>query len=139
MDRLENIVVDKEKGICTLEFKDLEIEIVTHVYPATRYEPEDYDTITGEEDYDYEVDIDEIYEFLYDYLPIDVENFSEEEINKYMDEHLDELLKENLTAIENHYIDDANEAAEEYYQNEYDNYEPDYNDYEDRYDNYYFN
>lgn len=142
MERLESIYLDKDAKVCTLYFENLEIEIVTKVYPATRWEPEDYDSVTAEEDYEYEIDFDELYEFLRDFLPSGMQDISDEEADKYITEHLDEMVKENKKDIEKRYLDDARERAQDYYQDEFDNGGPDdYDEYVEymnsRYEDYY--
>ena len=142
MERLESIYLDKDAKVCTLYFENLEIEIVTEVYPATRWEPEDYDSVTTEEDYEYEIDFDDLYEFLRDCLPSGMQDISDEEADKYITEHLDEMVEENKKIIEKQYLDDAREEAQNYYQDKFDNDGPDdYDEYVEymnsRYEDYY--
>lgn len=76
-------------------------------------------------DWTYKVDKDSVKELLIDYVPDEVE---EKDIDKYLEDHFDELFQKHEKEILDYYKDSAIEDAEENYEEEeLDSYDPDYN------------
>lgn len=127
-----------------LDYKDLYVTIVTKVYPATYWEPEDYEEKEYKINFTYEVNADEVATLIWDlYLEeedvTDIEGgFETLEADEsawyaFLDTHFDILFKKYYDKILKYYEDDAIEAAEAKEQEAFDNYEPDYDE-----DEYYF-
>ena len=126
MEKFGEIIRDGEDFV--LQYEDLDITIITHVYPATRWEEADEDGYEDQVDWDYTVKKEEVYEYLCEYLPSELYDFSDKEKDKYIDEHLDELLEDAKKDIYESYLEKAQKAAEDWYQEKF-NEGPDKSDY----------
>jgi ribosomal protein L37E len=135
---LEEAMTFRPKEKVELHYDKLTVSVVTKVIPATYWEPADYieEDHTGE--FDYEVDADDVAtaiweNFLTEEYVADVEGgFDTLEEEKhwlmYLETHFDDLVEKYYDQLLKYYEDDAAEAAQEKFQNDYDDYEPDYYD-----------
>lgn len=133
---LDEAMTFRPKETVELHYSQLTVPVVTKVIPATYWEPADYveEDHTGE--FDYEVDADDVAtviweNFLTEEDVADVEGgFDTLEEDKhwlmYLETHFDGLVEKYYDQLLKYYEDDAAEAAQEKFQNDYDDYEPDY-------------
>lgn len=122
-----------------LYYENLTVEIITKVYPATRWDPEDYEEGEYTDDFTYTVDAGDVATLLWeDFMTeedvADIEggfDVLEDDTAwyKFLDTHFDVLVEKYYKELLAHYKEDAEEAAREEFQERFDNYEPDYDDY----------
>lgn len=124
-------------------YEDLPIEVVTKYYPATRWEPADYDTSEIEIDYEYTIDLgdaldtawdnldDEDYEKICEQYPDfdsnDIEwSVWQQQLNSWLNDNKEYLVKKYAKQIGEYYQDRAIEKAQEEYEPDDDYYDDDY-------------
>lgn len=94
----------------TIHYDDLTRAVKTH--EATRWEPADYEEY--EEEYDYDVDDDELREVLADFIDSDKSNEFEDydSLYAYIDGNFDYLCNEKMDDLRDYYRKDAQEEFE---------------------------
>jgi len=112
------------KDEVVLFYKDLPITVLGKYHKPTwgesGGEPGYYEEIDEEVDFEFEVDEEYIIEALI-YLLGEKEEFKdieEKEFKKYIEENLEDLIEEHKDILKEYFLDQAIEAAEEYYQQE---------------------
>ena len=137
--------INSQSHNITLDYKNLDLVLRGEYHqPTWGYyggSPGYYDDIEVTKDFEYEVDADDVVEALWETIMADedsedaleykLQHKSEDDVIEYIEEHFDELVKKYHSDLLNIFKDNAIEAAEEYYQNEYDNWEPDPDMYDD--------
>jgi hypothetical protein len=125
-------LVEGAKSVDSVEFHydSLTVEIVTGSTPATLEEPEDY--LVGEytDEFDYQVDTDTVIEALWDHciteedavdVPGGLEALEDDATwQGFLDLHFEELLDKYNDKLLEYFREDAEEAAKEKFQNDYD-------------------
>lgn len=105
-----------------LNYEDLELELtgdlVSHKSMESPAEYEDFETT---EDYEYEVDPDDVEEALYNILSEKYKDKSDEEIDKFIDENYENLAEQYEEELKKYFRDKAIEEATEYYQEKFNN------------------
>lgn len=105
-----------------LNYEDLELELsgdlVSHESIDGPAEYEDFETT---EDYEYEVDPDDVEEALYNILSEKYKDKSDEEIDKFIDENYENLAEQYEEELKKYFRDKAIDEATEYYQEKLNN------------------
>jgi hypothetical protein len=119
-----------------LHYDKIKVSIVTREIPATYWEPADYEEETVTDYFDYEVKIDDVATVLWENfltdedvadVPGGFDTLEDEDAwYKYLAEHFDDLVEKYNKELLDYYEESAKEAAQEKFQDEYDNYEPEY-------------
>lgn len=117
-----------------LEYSNLTITVWTLVcrarlYPVDLAHPDEYDDHEEEVDWTYDADDGEVCDYLYEQLSEldEFKNYSEDELNDYIENNYEELCKKYNDGLLEHFKEKAREDAEENYEPEPP--EPDYDDY----------
>ena len=142
-DALKNIIIHKiipepdkklnesinNGDFVTLEYKDMAVDIVTRVIPATRWDPEDYEEEEVIKDFDYEVETDDIADTIWENfiteedakdVPGGLDALEDEDTwNNFLETHLDDLITKYYNQLLAHYRAAAEEAAREKFQDDY--------------------
>lgn len=112
-----------------LTYEDLELELTgRQLYAASMEGPAEYEDFEVTEDYEYEVDPDDVEECLFNILKDKYKEKTDEDIEKIIDENWDTLVEQYEDDLKDHFEESAKEQATEYYQRKYD--EGYYDDYE---------
>lgn len=112
-----------------LNYEDLELELTGDLlYHESMEGPAEYDDFETTEDYEYEVDPDDVEEALYNILKEKYKDKSDEEIDKFIDENYENLTEQYEDDLKDYFRDKAIDKATEYYQEKLNN--GDYDDYE---------
>lgn len=114
--------VKDEFEIC---YEYLPITIWVKKYEASRYEPAEYEEREIDIDYDYSLDEDEVLDYFADYADSyeELKGFeTNEEFQKYLEEHVDDLFDKYYDDLKDHFYEKARDAAEDSYDpDDYDN------------------
>jgi hypothetical protein len=130
-----NIYPTELNRYVTLTYSDMSVPIVTRVIPATREDPEDYEEEYRTDVFEYEVHVDDVATVIY-------ENFMTEEDAaqvpggmealedndawlEFLKSNFDKLFEKYYKELLDYYEEEAEEAAREQWQQDFDDYEPD--------------
>lgn len=133
---LREAVAFNPQDTIELHYDKIKVSIVTREIPATYWEPADYEEETVTNYFDYEVKIDDVATVLWENfltdedvtdVPGGFDTLEDEDAwYKYLAEHFDDLVEKYNKELLDYYEESAKEAAQEKFQDEYDNYEPEY-------------
>lgn len=108
-----------------LEYENLPITIWVKQYEASRYEPAEYEEQEIDIDYDYSLDEDDVLDYFADHADSyeELKGFeTDEEFQKYLEEHVDDLFDKYYDDLKDHFYEKARDAAEDSYDpDDYDN------------------
>ena len=130
-------VLDSRYGDYELNYEDLTITQWVLTSPAVYYpndyaHPDEYDDYEIDIDWSYYLDSDQVFDYFYENSEKyeELKDLSEDDLEAYINEHMDELFEKYEEDLKEEYKERAREDAEENYEPP----EPDYPDPDDYYD-----
>ena len=130
-----------------LEYKNMTATITTRVIPATRWDPEEYEEEEVTKDFIYRVDASEIADVIWGNFISEDDAKSvtgglatledEDEWQAFLNNNFDKLVRKYYSTLLEYYREDAEEAAEAEFQDDYDDAQNDGPDPDAEYDSWY--